>query len=179
MQKDLTQAAINAALSGNWSQALEINLQILGDDTKNVDALNRLARAYAETGNLISARKYAKSALKIDPYNTIAQKCLDKWKGLKKGDTYKSGPSSAHIFLEEPGKTKIVSLLHVGSSKILARLDAGDELKLNTRGHRVTVCSQDGKYVGRVPDDLSARHISNQFKLTKKTLDCSFARPCV
>lgn len=176
MNDTLAQDAISAALAGNWRKALEINTTILKEDQKDIDALNRLSKAYAELGKLNKARQTAKRVLKIDPFNTIATKSLEKWKGLKKGETYSSSPSPAQVFLEEPGKTKILSLLHLGSSKILAKLDSGDEVKLNTHSHRVSVITKDGRYVGRLPDDLSARlrkliKYGNEYSVYIKSID--------
>ena len=55
------------------------------------------------------------------------------------------------------GKTKIVSLIHLGDARHIAKLDSGDTVKLNPLSHRVSILSQDGKYIGRLADDLSAR----------------------
>lgn len=157
MEKDLAQEAIDLALAGKWDKAAKLNKVILEENPKDIEALNRLARAYSELGKIGKARKTSKDVLKIDPFNTIANKALEKWKGLKQGETYKSGPSSAQSFLEEPGKTKIVCLLHPGAPDLIAKLDSGDRVKLNTHSHKVSVCTVDGKYVGKLPDDLSAR----------------------
>lgn len=157
MDKDPAREAITLALEGSWEKAVEVNLQILKKDKEDIDAMNRLARAYAETGDMVKARKTAQDTLKIDPFNPIAAKSLEKWKGLKKGETYNSKPSSPQTYLEEPGKTKIATLLHPGSPKLLAKLDSGDEVKLDSHSHRVCVNTQDAKYIGRLPDDLSAR----------------------
>lgn len=157
MIKDLAQKAVSEALGGNWEEAKLLNKEILKTNPKDVDALNRLARAYAELGNLEKARLTAKKVIKADPFNNIATKSLEKWKGLKKGETFKSGQSSAHLFLEEPGKTKIVSLIHLGDTKVIAKLDSGDEVKLNPHSHRISILSLNGKYIGRLSDDLSAR----------------------
>lgn len=174
MNKDISQKAVSSALAGDWNQALELNLQILKEDKSNVDALNRLARAYSELGELNNARKTAKKVLKIDAFNTIAQKSLIKWKGLKKGETIKSKPSSAQTFLEEPGRTKIVSLMHLGDSKILMKIDAGDEVRLNPHSHRISVSTIEGSYIGRLADDLSARlrkliKLGNEYKAYVKS----------
>jgi tetratricopeptide (TPR) repeat protein len=157
MEKDLAQEAIELALAGKWDKAVKLNNVILEENPKDIEALNRLARAYSELGKIAKARKTAKQVLKIDPFNTIANKALEKWKGLKQGETYKSGPSSAQSFLEEPGKTKIVNLLHPGAPDLIAKLDSGDEVKLNTHSHKMSVCTKDSKYIGKLPDDLSAR----------------------
>lgn len=153
----LAQQAILSALSCDWEKAVSINERIIKENPNDVDALNRLARAQAELGKFKKARETAQKAIKIDPFNTIALKSLSKWKNLQKGSSYRSSPTNAHIFLEEPGKTKIISLMHLGSAKILANLDAGDEVSLNTHSHRVSVATSDGKYVGRLPDNLSVR----------------------
>ena len=176
MKDTLTQQAVASALSGDWRKAHDLNKLILKESPNDVDALNRLARAHAELGDLEKARKTAKKVLKIDEFNTIAKKSLKKWKGLKKGDTITSGPSSAKAFLEEPGKTKIVALIHVGDSKNIAKLDSGDEVKLNPAGHRISVCTQGGKYIGRIPDDISARlkkliKYGNLYKIFIKSAD--------
>lgn len=157
MDEELAQKAVSAAISGNWEIALKLNKVILKENSKDIDALNRLARAYAELGEMDQAKKVAKKVLKLDPFNAIASKSLEKWKKLRKGETIVSGPSSAQAFLEEPGKTKIVTLLHLGDKKVIAKLDSGDEVRLNPASHRVSVIAMDGKYIGRLSDDLSAR----------------------
>ncbi len=157
MNTDLAQDAIDAALAGSWEKALQINEQILKETPDDVDALNRLGRAYAELGNVQKARSCVAQVLKIDPFNTIAQKALDRWKGVKIGESPATGPISSQMFLEEPGKTKIVALLHLGSQNRMAESNAGDEVKFNCHSHRVSVLSTTGKYIGRLPDDLSAR----------------------
>lgn len=176
MENNLAQEAISSALSGNWEKALKINKKIIYKNKKDTDALNRLSRAYAELGKLKKARTTASRVLKIDPFNTIAKKALEKWKGLKKGETYKSKTSSAQTFLEEPGKTKIVSLIHLGSQKVIAKLDAGDEVTLNTRPHRVCITTNDSKYIGRLSDDLSSRlrkliMYGNEYQVFIKSID--------
>jgi tetratricopeptide (TPR) repeat protein len=176
MDTDLAQAAIAAALSGNWKEAIKFNSQILKNNPRDIDALSRLARAYAETGKISKAKSLSQKVLKIDPFNPIATKCLAKWKGLKKGQAENHKPTSAEAFLEEPGKTKLVTLLYPGDSKLLAKLDAGDEVKLTPHAHRVSILTLDGKYVGRLPDDLAARlrHLlkaGNQYKALIKSVD--------
>lgn len=176
MKGDPAQTAIQKALEGKWEEAIELNEKILEESPEDIDALNRLARAYAETGNLKKAKSTSKKVLKIDSFNKIAKKALDKWKGLKKGD--KSGPTStkAEAFLEEPGKTKIVPLLNLGDKKTLASLDAGDELNLNPGKHKVSVTTSNGKYIGRLADDLSARirrliKYGNEYQVLVKSIE--------
>lgn len=177
MNKDsLAQSAISAALSGDWQKAILINKNIIKKDPRDTDALNRLSRAHAELGEFKTAKKIAQSVIKIDQFNSIALKALEKWKGLRKKDTYSTTPSNAHVFLEEPGKTKIISLLHTGDSKVLANIDAGDEVKLNHHSHKVSILTQDNKYIGRLSDELSARlrkliSLGNTYQVFIKSAD--------
>jgi tetratricopeptide (TPR) repeat protein len=158
MEIDLAQKAISAALLGNWTEATKLNLKIISQNPKDIDALSRLARCYAEQGQAKKAVSTCQKVLKIDPFNTIALKSVKKWKALRAGEKH-NGPTalSPELFLEEPGKTKLVPLVHVGDQKTLAKLDSGDEVKLNPKSHRIPVLTAEGKYVGRLPDDLSAR----------------------
>ncbi len=156
MNEDLAQKAIAAALKASWKDAVNLNKQILKKDSKDVDALNRLARAFSEVGEIIKAKKTAKKVINIDPHNTIATKALAKWKELREGEKTNPSKFSARAFLEEPGKTKIVSLLHLGDcGKVIANLDSGDEVKFKIGNHRISVCTDTKKYIGRLPDDVS------------------------
>ncbi len=157
MDTDLAQKSVSAALSGNWEGAIKLNLQILRTSPKDVDALNRLARAYAEHRNMRKAKDTCEKVLKIDPFNSIATKALAKWKDLRSSAGKQNSGALVEDFLEEPGKTKIISLMHLGDVKTINELDSGDEVKLDTHSHRVSVNTYDGKYLGRLPDDLSAR----------------------
>jgi hypothetical protein len=165
-----------------WEDAVKTNLEILRDDPENVDALNRLARSYMEVDQIAKAREISQKVLKIDSVNSIALRCLEKWKSLKKGDA--KSPSTtitAESFLEEPGKTKMVDLIHPGDESVLAQLDSGDEVTLLTHPHRVSVSTLDGKYIGRLPDDLAARlrtliKQGNKYQVLIKTINGRLVR---
>jgi len=160
MINDLAQQAIEAALGCEWNKALELNRLILLKAPDNIDAINRCAKAYFELGNYEDALFYTKKALEKDPLNNIANKCIDKYRvGKKNGNTAKDRNIIQRIFLEEPGKTKIVQLLNLAETEYLFTLESGDEAKLNIGRYRVNVCSPEGKYIGRFPDDIASRLI--------------------
>ena len=48
-------------------------------------------------------------------------------------------------------------LINLGDKGVIAKLDAGDDVKLNAHGHKISICTKDSKYLGRIPDDISAR----------------------
>lgn len=157
MDASLAQKAVTYALAGNWKEAVLLNKQILKENPQDVDALNRLARAFSELGNIQIAKKTSEKVLKFDPFNKIAVKALGRWKGIRKIEGTSKSISNPEAFLEEPGKTKLVSLLYLGDSSLISKLDCGDEVKLTPHSHRVNIITQEGKYLGRLPDDLSAR----------------------
>lgn len=161
------QIAINLALSGNWEEAAKINREILSQNPEDVEALCRLARAYAELGKISQARETTKKVLEIDPVNTIALKCSEKWKTLKKIDHHPLNSTTSESFLEESGKTKLITLLNLGDSKVFTNLDPGEEVQLFSHPHKVSINTQDGKYIGRLPDDIAAR-LKNLIKAGNK-----------
>ncbi|MBI2268489.1 MAG: tetratricopeptide repeat protein [Candidatus Blackburnbacteria bacterium] len=166
----LAQRAVQAAIRGNWQEAAQINEDVLRESPNDKDALNRLAHAYVELGKRQQALLTYKKVIKLDPYNTIAKKAVDRLQKLK-GSASRGRPrlrplpngqsavKSATVFLEEPGKTRTVSLIHLGSSTALSSLDIAYEVKLVPHAHRVSVEIGSGQYIGRLPDDISRRII--------------------
>lgn len=73
---EIQDKAIKAALRGDWETAVEINLEILSTSPQNIQALNRLGRAYTELGQKEAASDAYKQVLKIDKYDSIASKNL-------------------------------------------------------------------------------------------------------
>lgn len=177
METSLAQKAVSFALTGSWLEAIKINLEILESIPEDIDALNRLARCYAETGSLAKAITTTQKALKIDPVNSIAQKCLLKWKSSHpEPESRKFSPTSGEAFLEESGKTKLITLVNPGDISVYASLDSGDEVKFASYAHKVSVVDLDGKYIGRLPDDLAARlrnclKSGNKYQVLVKSID--------
>lgn len=161
MYDNLARRAISAALNNDWTTALAVNLEILELEQNDVDALNRAAKAYLQLGDLKSATDYSQKVIELDPLNTIAQKCFAKCGAIGENDSvsFRSARVSDNIFLEIPGKTKIVSLTNLCEPPILARLDAGEYVQMIPKTHKVAVTTPDEMYIGRLPDDLAIRLI--------------------
>ncbi|AKM83425.1 hypothetical protein A2422_00965 [Candidatus Woesebacteria bacterium RIFOXYC1_FULL_31_51] len=158
MEENLTRKAINLALRCQWKEAIKINKLIIKEDGSDTEALNRLARAYLETGEITKAKGVSKKVLKIEPSNKIAEKSIEKYKRFKTNvDSGSEQNIDASVFLEEVGKTKLTNLINLGSPKNISKLYSGDEVKLLTHSHRATITTLDDTYVGRLPDDISAR----------------------
>lgn len=159
----LNQQAIDAALSAKWEEALKINKQIIKADPQNVDALNRQARAYMEMGKGNLAKKFYSEVLKFDPYNPIAIKNLKIIKSFKPNGLANGHlPSqnnysqlSASMFLQEPGKTKIVALLKVAEPQKLSLAFCGMRVEMVVKNRKITIADLNGNYLGVLPDDIS------------------------
>lgn len=158
MYDNLAQTAINSALKCDWSEAIKINKILLSQDKNDIEALNRLARAYFESGDIKRAKSTSLKVLKIEPSNKIAEKAVEKYQKVNLNNHKTNGQNiNASDFIEEMGTTKITQLLNLCSENIISSLDSGDEVFLSTHSHRVTVITHDKKYIGKLPDDLSAR----------------------
>lgn len=157
----LYQQAIDAALDSRWDEALKINKKIIKLDPQNVDALNRQAKAYLELGKTNLAKKYYSESLKFDPYNPIAIKNLKIIKSFKsKGQVYVSNGHdhtrlSPSLFLQEPGKTKIVNLLKVAEPQKLSQAFCGMRVGMVIKNRKITIVDTNGNYLGVLPDDIS------------------------
>lgn len=150
----LQNRAVKAAQEERWSDAQEINQDILKQDERNIGALNRLGFAYLQDNKLKQAKETYESVLKIDRANQVAKKYLSILarkqpivlpKALKHSD-----------FIDEPGKTKSVTLVRLASADVLANLSIGADCHLNATKSRVSIqCGK--KYIGSLPDDLATR----------------------
>lgn len=171
----LYQQAIDAALESNWEKALKLNKKIIKLDPQNVDALNRQAKAYMELGKGNLAKKYYSEVVKIDPYNPIALKNLKIMKSFKSDGQSKSGPDgqewqinchsklSPSLFLQEPGKTKVVSLLKVAEPQKLSHFFCGMKVEMSIKNRKITIVDSNGNYLGVLPDDIN-HHLLRLFK---------------
>lgn len=160
--------AIKAALSGNWQQAIEANLILLKNNPGDVPTLNRLAKAYLESASIKDAKKALSQVLAIDPYNAIAQKMLDKAKLLPKNNlssknTTSTGGLSPTIFLEEPGRTKVIACLKVATPQQLMLKKPGEVVSLHVKNRTIDVVDANDTYLGILPDEL-AHHLGQLIK---------------
>ena len=179
LPSNLYQQAIDAALDSKWEEALKINKKIIKLDPKNVDALNRQAKAYMELGKPNLAKKYYSEALKFDPYNPIALKNLKIIKSYKPNGQAPTicsqGRLSPSLFLQEPGKTKMVNLLKVAEPQKLSSAFCGMKVNMVVKSRRITIVDLNGNYLGVLPDDVSHRMLrlskgGNKYDLFVKSI---------
>lgn len=175
MELSLAQQAIQQAITGNWQEAERLNQLILKESPKDLEAMLRLANALSQLQKKKEATKTYEDVLKIDKYNVFALRGLTKIKKMKK-KLSNNNHGLETLFLEEPGKTKTINLVHVTNQQILANLDSGQIVLLVPRKHRISVIAENNIYVGRLPDDLSVRILSfieggNQYEAVIKSIN--------
>jgi tetratricopeptide (TPR) repeat protein len=158
--QDLTNKAISVALEGKWEEAIELNLTLLKKDQNDIATLNRLGHAYTKLGEIAEANKTYKKVLSLDKYNPIASKGLKRLKTKQKAKTSETtipAPAIKANFIEEPGKTKTTQLVRLADNETIANLHIGQPVFLDAKKRSVTVKTEDGTYIGSLPDDLSFR----------------------
>lgn len=160
----LKDKAIKAMLLGDWENATSLNKALLNENPNDIDALNRLAYAFVSLGKIKDAKETYKKVLKLDILNQIAIRNIKRLSGMniKKNVKSKNGIQPIkynHTFLEETGKTKIVSLVNVAPSKIISSLTIGQSLILCIKRSKIFTQDQNKQYVGMLPDDIGKRLI--------------------
>ena len=153
LKRQGSKLAIALAMQGRWREAVAANKSLVESFPNDVDAHNRLGRAYMELGEYALAREAYEKAVELDPYNIIAQKNLNRLSRLGEtvtglGDSFHK--VEPHQFIEEVGKAGVVNLYHLAPPEILAKTVAGDRVNLKGEGLSLIVENNYGEYVGQV-----------------------------
>ena len=166
LKRQRSKQAIDLAMEGRWREAIAANRVIVENFPRDVDAYNRLGRAYMELGEYSQAKEAYRRTVELDPFNAIARKNLQRLSYLgeapvsAEGEFRKVEPKR---FIEEIGKAGVVNLYHLAPTEIRARLVAGDEVDLKIDGHSLIVEDSRGEYIGQV----EPRHGQRLIKLMK------------
>lgn len=155
-----SQAAIDFALAQNWDTAIKINKELLKKNKDDLDSLARLAYAYTQKNELEKAKKIYKKILVADKYHKVALKNLNKINNIPKSSLKNYNPRervSPGLFIEEPGKTKVIQLINLAPNKILCLLNIGDTVTIHPKKHSVEIRGTDKAYYGAMPDDIAYR----------------------
>jgi len=145
--------AVALAMEGRWREAASANQSLIENFPSDVNAYNRLGRAYMELGEYSQAEEAYRRAMEHDPYNVIAKKNLDRLSHLggaavgSQGDSDKVEPQQ---FVEETGKAGLVKLYHLATPEIVAKMGAGDKVHLKIDGSSLIVENTQGEYLGQV-----------------------------
>ena len=152
LRRQRSKQAIALAMQGRWREAVAANQDILTSFPGDVEAYNRLGRAYRELGEYETAKEAYEKAIELDPYNIIAQKNLQRlaYLGEVGGSAAASDRVDPQHFIEETGKTGVVILHKLAPLAVLAKIGAGDRVYLKINGPGLNVENGNGEYVGQV-----------------------------
>jgi tetratricopeptide (TPR) repeat protein len=161
LRRDKSREAIARALQGRWDRAVELNQEILWAFPEDVDTLNRLGKSLIELGRYREARDAFESAAKVAPYNTISKKNLERLAHLQE-----TGPPPSQgkmvtplLFIEESGKSSVTRLQNPAPRQWLAKMAAGDGVKLEIRDHALVAENNQEEYLGQIEAKLGMRLI--------------------
>ena len=158
----LKDKAIQAMLLGDWKSAASLNKDLIDENPKDIDALNRLAYVFTILGKIQDAKSTYRKVLKIDILNQIAIRNIKKLTEMGPKQIAKSLSSIRGVtntFLEETGKTKIISLVNTAQPKIIALLTTGQPVVITIKRSKIFVQDQNTQYLGVLPDDIGKRLI--------------------
>jgi len=153
LRRQRSKHAIALAMQGRWREAVAANREIIASFPNDVDAYNRLGRAYIELGEYSPAKEAYGRAIELDPYNVIAQKNLRRLSYLGEavaGSEVDSDRAEPQHFIEETGKAGVVNLYHLAPRETLAKMVAGDRVYLKVDGSGLAVENARGEYLGQV-----------------------------
>jgi tetratricopeptide (TPR) repeat protein len=169
----LKSQAIQTALTGDWNNAINLNQQILEVEPDDIDTLNRLAFAYLSLGQPKKSKNLYEKVLSLDMKNPIAIRNL---KRLNDTKTNKINVQLNNLFIEEPGKTRVIELLNIADKKAISHLRSGEMLELKIKRNKIFAIDSEDQYVGMLPDDICQRLIKfinagNQYDAYVRTVD--------
>lgn len=167
--------AINLALAQKWDEAIAANKELLINNPLDIDALKRIAYAYLKSGDIAKAKRHYRTILSLDKNNPVALKALKRIESGGAIDTNNHAPSPM-MFLEEPGRTKIVPLVNLAPSKTLFGVMPAQKVHLVVKKYTIEVRDDHKHYLGALPDDLAHRLIKlivggNEYEAYVKHVD--------
>lgn len=183
----LADQAVAAALDADWPRAVELNGRILEAAPDDVEARNRIGRAYLEQSKLEEAKAAFAEVLKAEPYNSIALRGLQRATSLlehKAKTVTTQTKTQPRLFIEDMGKTGILRLINPAPLQILARYSPGAECELREQEGLLAVHASDGALLGFLEPKVGRRLIDlirtgNQYVVALVSNDPANARVAI
>jgi tetratricopeptide (TPR) repeat protein len=160
IKRTTSKQAINLAMEGHWQEAVEANQTIIEKFPHDVEAHNRLGKAFLEMGEYAQAKATYEKALKLDQYNAIARKNIQRLDlmgesaAAPSSNTEKAEPN---LFIEEIGKAAVVHLYQIAPGDKLVKMMAGDKVFLKSQDASLAVVNIREVYLGLVPSKYALR----------------------
>lgn len=159
MKLERTKKAIDCSSKGDWKSAVELNEFILDNFPWDLEAYNRLGKAYMELQEAEKAIQAFKCSLIISPNGPIAKKNLIRSEKLKNFEPngINSSFSLSKTFVEETGKTGVTNLVDLPEHLELSSLVVGYGVSLVSEGKGLKVFFGDEKEIGRLEPRIGSR----------------------
>ena len=161
LKRDWSKQAIDLALKGEWQRATEVNQALLALYPDDVDAMNRLGKAFMELGEYAQSRQVLSEVVEKAPYNTIARKNLTRLEQMEcapgtSRQTRKSDGVSK-LFIAESGKSSSAVLKKAASKEVLASVPPGEPVTLQVKNQAIWVLVREDEYLGQLEPKLALR----------------------
>jgi len=153
LRRKASQEAIALAMQSRWQEAVTVNQSIIELLPTDIDAYNRLGRAYMELGEFAKAKDAYSRTIELDPYNSIAQRNLQRLSLLPDSQISvkeERREASPDLFIGEMGKAGVVNLKDLAPKEVLAKMAAGNQVYLKVRGRQLVVENEQAEYLGLV-----------------------------
>jgi hypothetical protein len=153
LRRKASQEAIALAMQSRWQEAITVNQSIIDLFPTDIDAYNRLGRAYMELGEFAKAKNAYNRTIELDPLNPIAQRNLQRLSLLRASKVSvkeERREVSPDLFIGEMGKAGVVNLQNLAPKEILAKMAAGNQVYLKVKGRQLVIENEHGEYLGLV-----------------------------
>lgn len=160
LKRKASQEAIALAMQSRWQEAVAVNQSIVESFPTDIDAYNRLGRAFIELGDFARAKEAYGRALELDSNNVIAERNLHRLSLLPESQMpvkEERREVAPNLFIGDMGKSGVVNLQNLAPQEVLARMTAGNQVYLEVRGQQLVVQNEGGEYLGRVDPQYGFR----------------------
>jgi tetratricopeptide (TPR) repeat protein len=162
LRRQTSKHAITLAMEGRWQESIDVNKGIIANFPHDVDAHNRLGKAYMELGDYTQAKEAYEKASHLDQYNTIAKKNVQRLTHLIEEEVtgkVSNEKAEPQLFIEEIGKAGVVNLYQIAPAERLIKMMAGDKVTLKAQDSSLSVVNVHQDYLGLVPSKQGQRLI--------------------
>lgn len=161
LRRDWSKEAIALALKGEWERAAEVNQAILALFSDDVDAMNRLGKAFMELNRYDRAREVLDTVVVKAPYNAIARKNLARLGQLESipaaAQPVKKTASVPQLFIAESGKSATTVLEKMAAARVAASVAPGEPVTLLAEQQCLRAYIRENEYLGQVEPKLARR----------------------
>ena len=161
LRRDWSKEAIALALKGEWERAAEVNQAILALFSDDVDAMNRLGKAFMELNRYDRAREVLDTVVVKAPYNAIARKNLARLGQLESipaaAQPVKKTASVPQLFIAESGKSATTVLEKMAAARVAASVAPGEPVTLAAEQQCLRAYIRENEYLGQVEPKLARR----------------------